>query len=73
MDGLAQEFAGEISVVKLDAADQANVRLQQSYGLRGHPAFAVIDGEGQLVQTLIGPQPEEVLREALINLPSAEN
>ena len=73
MNGLAEEFAGEISVVKLDAAEQANVRLQQSYGLRGHPAFAVIDDKGQLVQTFIGPQPEEVLREALTLLLSAEN
>jgi thioredoxin-like negative regulator of GroEL len=73
VNGLAQEFAGEINVYKLDAAEQESVRLQQSYGLRGHPSFALVDSEGQLVQTFVGPQPEEVLREALTTLLSAKN
>jgi thioredoxin-like negative regulator of GroEL len=65
VDGLEKEFAGQITVARLDADEEENGQLQQQYGLRGHPTFAVLDRNGRVVQTFIGPQAEGVLHEAL--------
>ncbi len=65
VDGLESEFSGQAEVLQLDADETENAQLQQQYGMRGHPTFAVLDRNGRVVQTFIGPQAEEVLREAL--------
>ncbi len=71
VDGLESDFAGQARVVQLDANEAENAKLQQQYGLRGHPTFAVLDRNGRVVQTFIGPQAEEVLHEALTAVSTA--
>ena len=71
VDGLESEFAGQVKVQQLDANETENAQLQQQYGLRGHPTFAVLDRNGRVVQTFIGPQAEEVLREAITSVIAA--
>lgn len=68
MNGLADEFEGQISVQQLNAAEQANIQLQSQYGLRGHPSFVILDADGQAVQTFLGPQAEETLRQAMMKV-----
>ncbi len=65
VDGLEQEFAGQIQVMRLDANDPTNNQLMEALELRGHPAFAVIDAEGQVTARFFGPQPIEALRDAM--------
>ncbi|MGB3717144.1 MAG: hypothetical protein WA996_22210 [Candidatus Promineifilaceae bacterium] len=65
MDGLAVEFEGKISIVQLDAAQEANATLQSQWGLRGHPSFAVLDGDGRVIESFFGPQQEVTLRQAI--------
>jgi len=65
VDGLESDFVGQAKVLQMDANETENAQLQQQYGLRGHPTFAVLDQNGRVVQTFIGPQTEEVLHEAL--------
>lgn len=65
VDGLKIEFEGQAIVRQLDAAESENERLQQQYGLRGHPTFVVVDGNGRAAQTFIGPQTADVLRAAV--------
>lgn len=68
VNGLTDEFKGQVDVHQLNAADQANIQLQNEYGLRGHPSFVILDSDGRSVQTLIGPQSETVLRQAIMNV-----
>ena len=65
VNGLAEEFDGRVAVHQLNAAEQANIQLQNEYGLRGHPAFVILDAGGRALQTFLGPQPEETLRQAM--------
>ena len=65
VDGLESEFAGQVSVLQLNANEVENAQLQQQYGMRGHPTFAVLGRNGRVAQTFIGPQTEEVLQEAI--------
>ena len=65
MNGLESEFAGRANVLRLDANEAGNAQLQQQYGMRGHPTFVVIDRNGRVMQTFIGPQTKEDLYETL--------
>ena len=73
VDGLEKEFAGQVTVSLLDADEEENGQLQKKYGLRGHPTFAVLDQNGRVVQTFIGPQGEEVLHEAITAVIASAN
>ncbi|MBE2199508.1 MAG: hypothetical protein IAE79_12920 [Anaerolinea sp.] len=68
MNGLEDEFEGEVAVVRLQADTPDTIQLQEAYGGRGHPFFAVIDGEGQVTERFFGPQPAETLREAMVRV-----
>ena len=39
VDGLDEEFAGQLTVYQLNAAEAAVITLQGQYGVRGHPSF----------------------------------
>lgn len=65
VNGLETEFAGQLQVLRLDAAVPANAESELSYGLRGHPAFVVLAADGSVAATFVGPQSEGVLREAV--------
>ena len=62
VNGLEEEFSGELTVLRLDAAEPENTRLMQEYGLRSHPSFVALDKNGRVIQAFVGPQSEEVLR-----------
>ena len=62
---LEEEFTPDVVIVRLDAYEDAPARLQNEYGVRGHPSFVTLDKTGQVQQRFFGPQPETVLRQAL--------
>jgi thioredoxin-like negative regulator of GroEL len=68
VNGLADEFEGQIGVQQLNAAEQSNVQLQSQFGLRGHPSFVILDADGRATQTFLGPQTEGTLRQAIMQV-----
>ena len=60
-------------VYQLNADEGENALMQQQFGLRGHPTFVVLGGNGRVVQTFIGPQTAEILREALSAAVASDN
>ena len=65
VDGLEEEFSGEITVFRLNAVEQESIELMQEYGVRGHPSFVVLADDGRARQTFLGIQSEADLRAAL--------
>lgn len=68
VNGLEDEFAGEVDVMRLSAAEGENAALQDRYGLRGHPSFAVLGETGVVVERFYGPQSADILREAMVRV-----
>lgn len=62
MDGLEAEYGEQVNFVRLNVEIPANERIQQSYGLRGHPAVAILDADGAMVQGVFGAETAENLR-----------
>jgi thioredoxin 1 len=62
VERLAQAFAGRAVIAKLNVDEQP--RTAQRFGIRSIPALYVFKG-GQVVERLVGAQPESALRQAL--------
>ena len=65
VNGLEAEFAGQTAVIRLKAEGTEMADLMDSYGVRGHPSFVVLDQNNEVRQRFVGPQTEETLREAM--------
>ena len=65
VNGLNEEFSGQLIVRQLNAEEVENAQLMQEYGLRGHPSFAILAEDCLLLKTFLGPQSETQLREAI--------
>ncbi len=65
VNGLEEEFSGQLTVQQLNAEEVENAQLMQEYGLRGHPSFAILTEDGRLSKTFFGPQSEAQLRKAI--------
>jgi hypothetical protein len=65
VDELEVEFGAQMTVLRLNAAEQASQTLMFDYGLNGHPSFAVLDSKGNVAQRFAGTQPKEALKEAM--------
>jgi len=65
VNGIEAEFEGQVTVVRLNAAEPDNARLQTDYGVRGHPSVVILDESGRVTQRYIGAQTAETLRAAL--------
>lgn len=68
VNGLKGEFSGQIIVRQFNAEEVENAQLMQEYGLRGHPSFAIVAEDGRLSQTFFGPQTEDSLRKAILDI-----
>ena len=65
VDGIESEFTERVAVIRLNAVGTEMAQLMNSYGVRGHPSFVVLDGESEVTQRFTGPQTDETLREAM--------
>ena len=65
VNGLEAEFGNRVAFVRRNAADPRVVAQQAAYGVRGHPTFVVLDGQGEPQSRFLGPQSAETLRAAL--------
>lgn len=65
VNGLEAEFAGQLAVIHLNAADPHIAAQQAAYDMRGHPSFVILDAQGQPQNRFLGPQPIETLRAAI--------
>ena len=65
VNGLEIEYGSKVNFQSLDASLSENLDVQASYGVRGHPTFVILDENGGVVASFIGPQDQAVLREAI--------
>jgi thioredoxin-related protein len=64
VDGLEQDYGGRIAFQRFDAQLEGE-RLFRQYGLRGHPAYVILDGKGEAVWQKIGEVSRQELEDAL--------
>ena len=62
VDGLEQDFAGKLQVIRLNFNDGKNATVIQVLDVRGHPTVVLINKHGVLQETLLGIQTDAKLR-----------
>ena len=65
VDGLEQTYGEQIVVKRINALNEDGPEIMRQYRIPGHPATIIFNKVGQETQRLIGPQPAEVIAEAL--------
>ena len=62
VDGLERELEGQAQVLRLNVMDDVGGELAMRYGVRGVPAFVLLDGTGEVVLQQVGmPEREEIV------------
>jgi thioredoxin-like negative regulator of GroEL len=65
VDGLGQQYRGQVAVQRVNATAGDGPTLMRRYRILGHPTLLIFDRQGQEVKRLMGPQPVEVVEEIL--------
>jgi thioredoxin-related protein len=63
VDGIEREFAGKLTVIRLDIHEPVGQELGEIYRFQYTPTFILLDGEGEEVWRTIGAiNPSDVRR-----------
>ena len=64
VDGLEADYGERITFRRLNAAADGQA-LFQRYNLRGHPAYVILDAQGNVIWRRVGSVPREVLEQGI--------
>ncbi len=65
VDGIEEQYGEQIVFKRVNADVDDGPTIVQAYHIPGHPTTILFDKEGNEVQRLLGPQPTEVVEQAL--------
>ena len=68
VNGLETEFDGAVVFEQLNATDSRGRAAMNTYSLRGHPSYVLLDGDGAQLWHYSGPIDEPSLRAQLMVL-----
>jgi cytochrome c-type biogenesis protein len=54
VDGVEEKLTGKAEVIRLDVFSRVGRQAAARYGVRGIPAFVVVDGSGQAAYSQVG-------------------
>jgi len=65
VDGVEEQYGNQIAFKRINADVDDGPTIVQAYRIPGHPTTMFFDEEGNEVQRLLGPQPTEVVEQAV--------
>jgi len=65
VNGLETQFGDQVAFLQVDAGTREGQTVFRAYRLQGHPAYALIGLEGEVLWTGLGEQPGENLEREL--------
>ena len=68
VSGLETEFEADIVFDRIDASSERGRAAMQAYSLRGHPSYALLDENGEVLWRFAGQSGEAQLRAQLAAL-----
>jgi len=63
--GLEEQFLDEVAFISVNASTPDGLDVFSSYSLFGHPAFLILNEDGEILWQSVGEQPEPVIRDAI--------
>jgi thioredoxin-like negative regulator of GroEL len=65
VDGLEEQYHKQVAFRRINANVDDGPTIARAYRIPGHPTTILFDNEGNEVQRLLGPQPLEVVEQAV--------
>jgi hypothetical protein len=62
VNGIEEEFSHNLAVLRLDANQKEGLAAFRYYRLQGHPAFVLLDNQGEVLWTGLGVQEAETIK-----------
>ena len=68
VDGIERDLEGRAQVIRLSVISEVGSQVARRYGVRGVPTLIVFDGEGNLVDQIIGVPSRDAIVERVNGL-----
>lgn len=68
VDGIEKEYAGQVTIVRLNIDDPNAAEAKVTYKFRFQPYYVLLDGEGQVVDSWTGRKDKSVFDEAFAGI-----
>jgi thioredoxin-related protein len=68
VDGIERDLEGRAQVIRLSVISEVGSQVARRYGVRGVPTLIVFDGEGNLVDQIIGVPSRDTIVERVNGL-----
>ena len=68
VDGIERDLEGRAQVIRLSVISEVGSQIARRYGVRGVPTLIVFDGEGNLVDQIIGVPSRDAIVERVNGL-----
>ena len=68
VDGLEEKYKDQIEFRRIDANSPEGKSAYQAYNLLGHPAFTLLNQQGELLWKGLGEQPSQELENHLLSV-----
>ncbi len=65
VDGIEEQYGEQIVLKRINADVDDGPTIVRAYRIPGHPTTLLFDKEGNEVQRLLGPQPADVIEQAV--------
>lgn len=65
VNGLEQEFGSQVEFHRINASDSDGRVLYQFYGLRGHPAYVILNSKADVLWFGFGEQAKDILAQQI--------
>lgn len=68
VDGLEEKYKDQVEFRRIDALSLEGKSAYQAYNLLGHPAFTLLNQQGELLWKGLGEQPSQDLENQLLSI-----
>jgi hypothetical protein len=65
VNGLEQDFGSQVEFQRINASDSDGREIFQSYNLRGHPAYVILNSKADVLWFGFGEQARDILAQQI--------
>lgn len=68
VDGIESEYQQEVAFIRVNAGTADGLEIFNAYSLFGHPAYLLLNPQGEILWQSVGEQPRDLIEDQLNTL-----
>ena len=65
VDGIETEYQQEVELLRINAGTAEGLEIFNAYSLFGHPAYLILNPQGEILWQSVGEQPRDLIKDQL--------